>query len=888
MAFNPFDIFRRNQRILFSILTVIVMFMFVLSFGQGDILQQIPQWLASRSRGGDEMAVIDGRKVYASELADIETRRALANDYMTRASEFALQGNQKLLSEKMPKVSAANKMTLSQATKLFNPQALQQEMRQIPEQFQEQYYMGLVEASRRGPAEVLGSTNPQPEDDRQAALAIRRIYELIERMGGSRSEKRHYFVNQPANNQKDSLEFLLWLKKADQLGIKYTDDDIWEMTRREFSDILMPSEWATVKESINRGSRVSAGMGILASLGDEFRVRAAQEMVIGAKLRHSDSLEFNPPIQSLDYFKKATSPAQYRVIAVPAANFEEKVTGTVDDMTRRELFQAGKNDDPNPALARIGLREPRKLKLAYYEIQENEPYYKKGAAELTQKADALVALSAFLTSNGAGAGLFEAIAATSTLKSNLVAASLYQTYKSDHARTSTNSWGLTDRTLPDTVLPLPTNVASLVATLAAGPSFASPSGFLGAAVLVDRKTRYATLPPALVVPILPGFGEFGTMLAMGQTLQNAMTPLPLETVKNSLMTKFETNCVETLSIADFKQLTKSIAELKENKDAESKKLVDAFIAARGFKTGASKEFQDRYNLAKDEGLKTLSEKPFADRQNMMAPPKKLPELAFASRFFDSQDNNGRLVPTTGLYRPEPFFDMNKPWFFVYRTEETTPEPLRDINSLVAKAKVENAWRRTEARKLAKKAAEDLAKKTETLGKTFAEIEPKMTQLHKDFAAQFAAPAQSRVKFFPLEDVAPIVMAQSVGSMPRPRAQPYTMSPSENIPHPTTQLVTELARNSDKPVSTTLVLPDAAGDVYYVAVLVSRLEQSVDDFHSKRHGPLASTSPYYDLVSRNEREESRAKNRDWAVSLLKSEFGYDKENPIVSKKSSDFN
>ena len=53
MAFNPFDVFRRNQRILFAVLTVFVMFMFVLSSGLGgggDFFDWLPQWLGSQSR----------------------------------------------------------------------------------------------------------------------------------------------------------------------------------------------------------------------------------------------------------------------------------------------------------------------------------------------------------------------------------------------------------------------------------------------------------------------------------------------------------------------------------------------------------------------------------------------------------------------------------------------------------------------------------------------------------------------------------------------------------------------------------------------------------------------------------------------------------------------
>ena len=57
MAFNPFNVFRRNQKILFALLTVLVMFMFVLSFGQGDFFSSVPRWLGSTRHSGEVIAV---------------------------------------------------------------------------------------------------------------------------------------------------------------------------------------------------------------------------------------------------------------------------------------------------------------------------------------------------------------------------------------------------------------------------------------------------------------------------------------------------------------------------------------------------------------------------------------------------------------------------------------------------------------------------------------------------------------------------------------------------------------------------------------------------------------------------------------------------------------
>src|SRR2546423_15700767 len=89
MAYNPFSFFRRNQKSLFAVLTVFVMFMFVLSFGKGDFFEWIPRWLGTRKKGGEVMAVVDGSKVYESELGRQRDNRTIANQFMSQANAVA-------------------------------------------------------------------------------------------------------------------------------------------------------------------------------------------------------------------------------------------------------------------------------------------------------------------------------------------------------------------------------------------------------------------------------------------------------------------------------------------------------------------------------------------------------------------------------------------------------------------------------------------------------------------------------------------------------------------------------------------------------------------------------------------------------------------------------
>jgi hypothetical protein len=904
MAFNPFDIFRRNQRILFSLITVVVMFTFVLQFGQGDIFSSIPRWLASRARTGEVLAVVGGSKVYSSEIGEIETKRLLANEYMTLAAIKAFDNLNKKVMENLPKATALNKQTLERAQQAMQSDFQSQQFRQRI-QFSQQLGMpmptldeqqtdreatfGMTQADLAG---IINAKAPN-ENDREAAQALSRLIDLQDHlMQSGFPNRRHYFSNQPSRTTKDNLEFMLWLKKADQLGIHYTDDDIKDLTEKEFGNVLSQAEWNTIAADM-KSKRAYLPKVALAGRGDEFRVRAAQEAILGTTVRNNYASQYDAPTDFYDFYRKETNPAQYKLIAVPAENFVDKVQGTPDDAARREIFQAGKNDDPNPRLPRFGLREPRKLKVAYFDLPKEEEYFKKAAAEAMQKLDTTIAIGSFLFAPLPGVNLSAVLAAPAGLVPNLRAQSQYIQYKTEHAAGLKQTWFSIFPTgrLPDPAFQTKPSGVSLTAALAGllstgGNTLAATTLVSGHAILADQRTRTETLPSALIVPVMPGLGGLATAIGNLASVPAASVPLPLANVKNRLATQFEERLVAFIVQSDIIKLFTDIRKLEgSTKEAEAKKLIEAFTTARGIKPGVSKDLHDQYSIATDEGLKPLREKKI--QEGRFAPPRLLSANEFGTRlFFDIDPNTQRRMPNSGLFKPDLYPDPSLPTHLIYRVEETTPEPLRDINSLTAKAKVEAAWKRSKARELAKKAAEDLAGTTKALGTNYLEIDPKLTQIAKNFAAQFpAGAAQDRVKFFPLEDVAPVVETAGVGAFAQKSVGRYEMRESENIPYPTRELVTELVNNKDKPLSTTLVLSDAAGDTFYVAVLVSRLDRTVDEFHVNINGSMARSSPLYGIISRNHREELRVKNRELAVSLLKSEFGYDKESESVNKKSS---
>src|SRR5579885_1571472 len=106
MAYNPFNIFRRNQKAIFAVLTVFIMFMFTLSSGLGggaDFFEWLPAWLGAKSRKGDHLCTIDGSKVYSGDVEKLRRNRIIANRFMDMAALQARENVRRFVEESMPR-----------------------------------------------------------------------------------------------------------------------------------------------------------------------------------------------------------------------------------------------------------------------------------------------------------------------------------------------------------------------------------------------------------------------------------------------------------------------------------------------------------------------------------------------------------------------------------------------------------------------------------------------------------------------------------------------------------------------------------------------------------------------------------------------------------------
>src|SRR5215469_5696028 len=103
MAFNPFRGFRKQQKVIFAILTIICMLTFVLAgnFRGGDALDWVVG-LFGGGKKGDYVTTLYGDKIYDAELSRQGYERRLANVFMALtlqagAQETALELRQEVL-----------------------------------------------------------------------------------------------------------------------------------------------------------------------------------------------------------------------------------------------------------------------------------------------------------------------------------------------------------------------------------------------------------------------------------------------------------------------------------------------------------------------------------------------------------------------------------------------------------------------------------------------------------------------------------------------------------------------------------------------------------------------------------------------------------------------
>jgi hypothetical protein len=377
MAFNPFDTFRKNSKAMIAVLTIIVMFVFVLSsgIGGGDFFDWLARAFGGRDSRGHMMGEIDGREYYDQELNEIRQQRAAANAFMLTAVSVCDNELSSQIVEDLKNNAIRNPAIKSEL------EWVERDRRSILSngaaiRFDERSIQGIFTAEELADRAHRFAASPQL-NDRDNAAEIRnlrraaKIYEhtamlvVIARTG--------LFFGEIGNqNAEDALRFLMLLKEADRFDIHFTDDDVKKLINEETENVLLDENAAKrVDDAVRQNHKLSASK-ILTAIGNEYRMRTALTILHGMRTLPATQTAFD----MFEYFKDRCTPIRFEVVDLAVEKYIPLVTGQPTSEELAALYDTYQRAEYDPTRPTPGFKEPRKVKLAWLAIDETLPLYR--------------------------------------------------------------------------------------------------------------------------------------------------------------------------------------------------------------------------------------------------------------------------------------------------------------------------------------------------------------------------------------------------------------------------------------------------------------------------------------------------------------------------------
>lgn len=923
MAYNPFNIFRRNQKAIFAVVTVFIMFTFVLSSGLGggaDFFDWLPRWLGSKSQKGEVVCTIGGEKISDGELTKIRFNRVMANRFMDLGARSTIDSLERYVSEQLGRLSPQGKEVMD---------SVNQTEKMLPMFAQNPMFAQEIPAVLQRMRAQLGqlASGQAPSTDKEVARA--KLASIILQQTGVGRE--HYFQNAPNRNQRDLVEFLLWQKKADQLGIKYTTDDVKTLIAREFFGFFQDSAQVAVQKSMRQAMQQFTMDSCLKAIAEEFRVRAAQAAVLGGEFAfggRGDKTfggfpQYATPYEIFDYYREECSPTTYAAIPVPAANFMDRVpepneadAKTVDEL--KKLYREYKDDEPNPARETPGFKDPRKAQVAFFSVNGTEPYYTKASEERLKAGEPLAKAGSMMLVPFFGVSPAELAQAVAPLamKDALVEAEYKRQVTDDHKTKVDFRWGKAVGSifspldmLLDTSVVRPGNLAVAAGTLAGqftafGNPFAATAVVATGPIAYEVRDRVKAGMPAFLGAV-PGPGLLATLVG-GEAAHRQMVPkaIPIDAYRPNLMKDLLARNARELALADAQKFVEETAKLSEQGKAKDKaavqKFIDEFVAARGLKVTASDAMRTEWTIEEDPALAplvTAQKESLKSAAGFHGPRQYIP---FGERFFWTTPPANPFAPTpqrtrsalTGTHaamyypieRPADEAELKeKSQFVVWRKAEEAAKPLVEQAAWPA---VKQAWKRMKAREMAKARAEALANTVRSSPNNsplllIPALEEEVAKLRIEFAD---LKAQARIEPFLVRGVAPLTTVDNPtgekglntafsATIPG-QLHPFALRPSENLKYPTNEIGKTLLDERTKQPKTALVLTDAPKDTYFVVTLIKRELKTDSDFRFEVMGGDLSTQLGGPIVLGRFRQDTQFKAFRSVIGLLKKEFKYE--------------
>ncbi len=819
MAFNPLHALRKRQKSMMAALVLVCMVTFILSSGiggGGDFFDWLRATVTGSARA-NEVATVYGNPIDDKEFLRLRNQRMLAHQYMALAS--------------------------------------QQAMMQVQEQLQK-----LSEESKK----KLGDGSSLQEQIKLQA----RLSELRQRQPG---QGQHYFGG--SLSPDELFDFVIWKKQADRLGIQLTEADVIRERNQETGAELDGRTLAAIERSIaagNRAERLTKEL-LITALGDEFRVRLAKAALLGpdapAPRQPMGQFDLSPPTrlqtsftphEFWEYYKHNLTSNSVRLLPIPVREFLPQVKDTPTDEELLALFEKHKNDEPNPALAAPGFKQPRRIQIDWVSANANEPPYPR-AAEVS-----LALLEATMP-----------LAFTNQLLTE---------YNQQKFRFRLPGWG--EEQSGKALLPAlkqadfenatrlralglyPTGASILAAVLGSfqAKEVAHDLKDLGAWIEEETKARQQFLASALALgglplpPLMPtGLSALGVAArkhqgdAFGQHL-------PLSAVKRYLVRNLRDEAARQLVRSNLETFRKELEKYRSRPE-EARKFVADAVARLGLRSGGMTQPRDQHTLFEDPAMQPLRD-PLKDTYRFIAQFQGPRELATLL----DDDPKGRVLSYFVLSSLNKTFapqdTLRGETTYVYWLTADKPAFVPKFEEV--RDQVVEAWKLKRARELAKKEADRIAEEAKKAGNA-------ALQRLIDGSAYGG-------KLIDLYGVTRLKPPEQSALPGRERQYtPYRL-PRAEVEFPTQQFIDKLLEL--KNFGDVAVLHDLPEEHYYVVTPLSkRFEPLPGEFYAiyKRSSPAEF---FPDPLIGQFDQERRARQREAVLAQLRAEAKLKKNDEVI--------
>jgi hypothetical protein len=783
MAFNPFHGFRKHQKKVFAVMVIVCMFVFILQFTAGaDPISKMMGWFGSNRRQGDVVTTIYGDKVNESDLARLQRFRLNANTFLGAAAW-----------ESDP-------------------------------------------AKPRDPNDIFGDTRGL---NGRVRIMSRFSPQLL--FGGGVSNE-------------ELLDFMLWKHQADKLGLQLTESDIRKLVNRVSargdlfgntsftSSALVKGFASAVSKNTQRGITPDE---LLEALTDEFRVLLAKETLLGdggqtVFQNERGSAAAEPavtPWDFLQFYRDQFTQLDLYLVPVKVEDFvaaaRQKYPSPPEDELHR-LFSMYKTAEPSPERAQPAFTEPSRVRADWVVFSRDLPYFRERAktrvayGPLADAGSIASATTALGFASAVGSCLPAVVSLMPVTHFRPALADEYSDYERRERKWPYDSFSNNNRKFHDYVY---RNAEPIAVTVAMGFGAALSSGAAGAGgvpLLQVVAANYATAATDEIITLNRMVSaEVSLFLSLSHApaigCPDVMIPAaayysPLmkqEQATSLLEHELETKYIDKAIAAATMDLRDQLNKIKpsdtdEAKKNEARKIIDDAIARYGLQRESMKRLLDRFEVEKDDSIKTLREA-FGKRSRDGSLPSDLTFAGFLNDKWSGPTGPGREGPPgalKGLYLPGMFdVEGTGDRYFVWQVEapgSTMPKTLAD-----ARKSVEAAWYYQRARDLARQKAEEINRRINELkGKDV------VAELRKDpELARYAKDA------FNLYRVSRLQKSSGFGANPVNSYGAYVIDTSKIALAPA-NMVDDFVKNLKRP-GDTKVYWDRPEANLYVALLESR-------------------------------------------------------------------